>query len=80
MPLWNLDTEPQRRLPNKVFLLLNYDIYRTEGPIRGQGGTAVTVKSTFTHSPVTINGLIDIQLTVIELYTNTRQRVRKSLY
>ena len=57
-----------------------YEVWKTEGPIRGHGGTAVVVKSTITHSPITANGLESIQLMAIELYPRNRRITIGSVY
>ena len=58
----------------------NYDIYKTEGPTRGHGGTAVVVKSTISHAPVTINGLENIQMTAIEIHPQDRRIIIGAVY
>ena len=71
----------ETKIPNDVIWRIpNYDIYRTEGPQRGQGGTAVIIKNSINHSPTNINGLIDIQLTAIDIYTDNRQITIGSVY
>ena len=52
-----------------------YDIYKTQGQLRGHGGTAIAIKNTITHTQTYINGHENIQLTEIETYTNRRMTV-----
>ena len=58
----------------------DYDIYKTQGPNRGHGGTAVVIKNTITHSQTFINGLENIQLTAIDIYANNRSMTVGAIY
>ena len=63
-----------------IWRIPNYDVYKTEGPTRGHGGTAVVVKSTISHVPVTINGLENIQMTAIEIHPHNRRIIVGAVY
>ena len=58
----------------------DYDIYKTQGPHRGHGGTAIAIKNTITHTQTFIDGLENIQLTAIEIYSNNRRMTVGAIY
>ena len=57
-----------------------YVIHHTPGPVRGQGGTAVILKTSIIHTEVELPQFTHLQTTAIEAKLNNRNTLIASVY